>query len=149
MARYNKIFRGPVEKDRPYTQEAIANVALPPGSIVTRNAAGAFILHATAAERGAFYVVSEDYLGQNDPDTDVLSGDTAVAYYPYPSYRFAALVATGNNVPLDGPLTSNGAGILRIAVATEEALFYAEEAFNNTSGSNQLIRVRPAQGEVA
>lgn len=148
MGRYNKIFRGPVEKDRPYAREAKADVALAPGTIVTLNTGGEWIAHDTAGARGDFAVLNEDFLGQQNTDTNIAANDVGVAYFPYPPYRFAALVATGNDITAVGTaLASNGSGVLAIATTGQEILFFAEEVYNNNTGSNQLVRVRPATGE--
>ena len=150
MARFGKIFRGDVRINAAQVQEALMNAALAPGSIVTLNSSGAFIAHNAAGERGAHFVLSEDYLGQNDTDTNVASGDRAVAYIPQPGEYFAALVADGNNITAVGTqLASNGSGALAIATTGQEVLFIAEEVYNNNTGSSQLVRVRPGNGEAA
>lgn len=148
MARFGKIFRGDPRTVSPQVMEGITAAALAPGSIVTLNGAGAIAAHSVAGGRGVVGVLAEDFLGQNDTDTNVASGDTAVVYLPHDGSIFAALVANGVNITAKGAeLASNGAGALALATTGQEVLFYAEEVYNNSTGSAQLVRVRPAQGE--
>lgn len=150
MARYGKIFRGDVRKVSPYVEEAPTSAALAPGSIVELDSSGEWALHGAAGTGGELYVLSEDYLGQKNADVDILDGDVGVGFRPLPPYIFAALVATGNDITArDTALASAGNGVLRIAQASDIVLFYAQEVYNNNTGSSQLVRVRPANREVA
>lgn len=149
MGRHNKIFRGPVEMDRPYSEERVVTADTAPGTLViVNNTTDQFVPHNDAGGRGSFFVLNEDFISQQDTDTNIRAGDIGVAYYPYEKYRFAALLATGNNVSRGQALASNGTGQLRVAQAGEEVLFYAMETYNNDTGSNQLLRVRPGAGEL-
>jgi hypothetical protein len=55
--------------------------------------------------------------------------------------RVYAFIPVGANIPIDGPLTSNGDGTLKTAGATDEVWGKALEAVNNTSGAIARIRV--------
>lgn len=148
MARFNKIFAGPTRDPLPQVKERLAPAGgLTPGSIVTLNGDD-WALHGTAGGRGDLYVVQENYLAMRTPDDDYDEDDTAIGMEPLDEHRFRVLVATGNNVSEGDPLSSLGDGTLGIAGATsgDEVLFFAEESFNNDTGSNQLVTARKASG---
>jgi hypothetical protein len=147
MPRYNKIFAGPVTEVTPQVEECLANVALTPGQIVTRNGSGKFILHATAGGRGRFRVVQDNYLAQEGVDTAIAADDTAIGLIPLDEQFYYVRVVTGQNLTKGDPLVSNGAGALTKGVTSgHHVLFWAEETYNNASGSTQLVLARPGQG---
>ena len=143
MARYNTIFGGPSTVRAPQVEEARANVALTPGHIVILSS-GNFILHNVAGGRGPVRVVQENYLANKTPDDVIAQNNTAMGIIPMPDQILRVLVANGQNVAKGAKLQSNGSGLCIIAAASDEVLFYAEEAFNNNTGSAQLVQVRPA-----
>lgn len=146
MARYNKIFAGPVTENTPQVEEAPCNVALTPGQIVILSA-GKWVAHATAGGRGRIRVLQDNYLAGENPDVQVAANDTGIGMIPLDEQFFYVRVATGNNVPKGGPLVSNGAGLLANGVTTgHQILFWAEEAYNNASGASQLVLARVGQG---
>lgn len=147
MARYNKIYAGPATEVTPQVEEAPANVALTPGMIVTRNGSGKFILHALAGGRGRFRVVQDNYLALEGVDTAIAADDTAIGLIPLDEQFFYVRVATGNNLVKGDPLVSNGAGLLaKGSTQGHHILFWAEETYNNASGSSQLVLARVGQG---
>lgn len=146
MARYNKIFAGPVTENTPQVEELPCNVALTPGQIILASA-GKFIAHATAGARGRIRVLQDNYLALEGPDVQVAANDIGCGLIPLDEQLFYVRVATGNNVPKGGPLVSNGAGLLANGVTSgHQILFWAEEAFNNNTGASQLVLARPATG---
>lgn len=148
--RANKIFAGPVTERQPQVLEApVAGGALLPGTVVLLSS-GTLIAHNGANLRGLFGVLQENYLASEGTDTSIAVGAVGVAVLPLENYVLYARVATGQNVTKGAKLVSNGSGALIIAAAgVKECLFYAEEAYNNTSGSSQLVRVRPAKETTA
>lgn len=150
MARYGTIFAGPVEKTMPYSRNTDVDVDLAPGTIVTLNGDQEFVAHATQGVRGAFYILAENYLTQDDTDTDIPANQTGIGYLPDESCFFHVLVETGTSVVRGvTQLTSNGSGALEIAASGDDVMFIADETYNNTTGSNQLVLVRPYKGSVA
>lgn len=143
MARYNKIFAGPVNAVLPQAIETLATEAIAPGSIVT--AAGALADDTTV---GKVFVAQENYLEMKGVDDAYASGENLIALELLPSLFFNALVATGNNVTVGASLSITAAGTLQIAGTSDFVVATADEAYNNTSGSAQLVRVRPAIGYI-
>ena len=148
MARYNNICLGPADKNlATQSRDDIAVLAIKPGSICTLGAAG-FAVHAVA-NGGAdtiLYIANYNYFQGLDADDDNPAGDTMEGLRPFDDGEFAVLLADGVNVTsLDRALTSVGDGTLDLSlVGTDDTLFYANEIFNNNTGSAQLIRVRKA-----
>ena len=150
MARYGTIFAGPEIKTQPPILERPVDVATAPGTIVTINGTGEFVAHATQGVRGSFFVLREGLLTQDDTDTNIPANGTGLGMYPYDDKFFYVLVETGTSVVNEvTQLTSNGSGALEIATSGDEVLFVAAETYNNTTGSNQLVAVRPYKGSVA
>lgn len=149
MARYNKILAGPPKKVDPQVEEAPCNVALTPGQIVVLNGSGKWIAHATAGGRGRVRVLQDNYLACEDVDTQIAANDTGVGLIPEDDELFYVRVATGNNLTKGDPLVSNGSGVLAKGATTgHHILFWAEETYNNTSGSSQLVLARAATGTI-
>lgn len=149
MGRYNVIYRGPAEMNMPHTEEAAMNAATAPGTLVIKSS-GKFAPHATQGTRPAFFILDKGNLTQSSVDDNIAANDTGVGFLPYDTGRFAVLVETGTNCVKDVTLlTNNTSGVLEVATSGDEVLFVADETYNNTTGSNQLVSVRPYKGSVA
>ncbi|AUR85531.1 hypothetical protein NVP1076O_26 [Vibrio phage 1.076.O._10N.286.51.B7] len=149
MARHNKIHLGPACENRPQTEDALADVAITPGSFVTYNATNEFILAtaALAVQGTELYVASENWFAGLQVDDDNPADQTMTAYKRNPKEILAALLITGQNITArDTALKlSDTAGQLEVAtVGTDHVVAYAREVFNNNTGSAQLIAIRPA-----
>ena len=150
MARYGTIFAGPVQKTMPASVERPADVATAPGTLVTINSTDEFVAHATQGVRGSFFILSESTIIQDDTDTNIAANQTGIGFYPALDCFFHVLVETGSDLTAEvSLLTSNGSGVLEVATSGDEVLFVAAETYNNNTGSNQLVLVRPYQGSVA
>lgn len=118
-----------------------------PGMLVVLSS-GQFIKHATIGQGGDFAIAKENSLAQDKVSTVYANGDTVFAYDPQPNVLFNVRVAASQNITAVGtPLTSNGAGLLKICATngTEEVLFYADEVINvGAGGAGTLVRVRVA-----
>ena len=118
-----------------------------PGMIVALSS-GQFIKHNVAGQGGDFTIAKENSLGQDKVSTIYTLGDTVFTYEPQPNVLFNVRVAASQNISAVGtPLTSNGAGLLKIAATngTEEVLFYADEVVNvGAGGAGTLVRARVA-----
>jgi len=62
---------------------------------------------------------------------------------------FNVRVPTGTNVAKGAELTTNATGHFVLTAAGDRIIAIAEEAYNNTTGSDQLVRVRAAKGHLA
>lgn len=148
MARYNKIDLGPSTEKLPQVREALAAADTTPGAVVLMAAGELAGATATTALEGVqLYVADAGWCSGLDVDDAVPAGDTLIAHKMLPAKRYAALVATGNNITaVDTPLkVSATAGQLEIGTAgTDHIVAYADEIYNNASGSAQLVSIRPA-----
>jgi hypothetical protein len=143
MARYNKIYLGPVEKTKPQVREAIAAAALKPGRLVVMSS-GEFAL-AGATTVGQVLIVQDNYLAMKGVDTDWAADSTAIAMEMNDECLYAARIANGVNITAIGTaLTPAANGTLGIASTSDLVVAYSDEIYNNTSGSEQLLRIRPA-----
>lgn len=143
MARYNKIFLGPVEKTKPQVRELLASAALKPGRLAVISG-GAFAL-AAATTVGKVWLIQDNYLTLKSVDDDWASGDRAIGIEMEDDCIYAARIATGVNITAIGmALTPGATGTLAIASTGDLVVAYSEEVYNNDSGSEQLLRIRPA-----
>lgn len=148
MARYNKIFLGPSKKVCAPAREAKSAAAMPAGAVCALTS-GAFVpaTATTAVEGVKLYVMDAGYCSGYTTDDSVPIGDTLIGLHLVPTCSYAALLATGNNVAaVDTPLTMSATGgQLEIGTpGTDHIVAYADEVYNNASGSAQLIAIRPA-----
>lgn len=143
MSRYNKIFLGPADKGKPQVLEAPANVALKPGRLVVLSS-GRFAL-AAATTVGKVWLVQDNYLALKNVDVDWDADDTAIGIEMKDDELYAARIANGVNITAIGTALTPGAnGTLAIAATSDLVVAYAAEIYNNTSGSEQLIAIKPA-----
>ncbi len=143
MARYNKIFLGPTDKNFPQVREAIAAVALKPGRLVVMSS-GKFALAGTSTI-GQVLLVQDNYLTLKGVDTDWAADVRAIAIEMDDQCLYAARIANSVNIAAIGTaLTPAANGTLGIASTGDLIVAYSDEIYNNTSGSEQLIRIRPA-----
>lgn len=146
MARYNKIDLGPAIENCPQIEEGISAVAVTPGSI-TRFDAGAVVLAsaADAVQGNQLYVADHQWCAGRDVDADTPAGETVLNHVPLNRKRYAALLLAGQNVlSVDTPLKVSATdGVLEIGTpGTDHIVAYSREAYNNTTGENQLIAIR-------
>ena len=142
MARFNKIYAGPVTQVTPQVRELPADVAITPGQLIVATA-GEFAL-ATAATVGKVWVAQDNYLVQEGTDTPYAIGDTVIGMELLDEQFFNVRVATGNNLVIGSPLTPAASGALALAATADLVVAYSEETYNNNTGSAQLVRVRAA-----
>jgi hypothetical protein len=142
MARYNVILAGPADKVKPQVREAICAAAVLPGTVVV--ASGLNFAQAGANATARAYLVQDNYLALKDVDTAWPAGDRVVGLNLQDDELYNVRVPTGQNIAHDAPLTTNAAGKLVLATTGQRILFFAAEAYNNTSGADQLVRARTA-----
>lgn len=143
MARFNKIFLGPVQKTLPQVKELLAAAALKPGRLAVITS-GKFAL-AAATTVGKVWLIQDNYLAMKSVDTDWAVDNTAIGIEMEDDCLYAARISTGVNITAVGtPLTPGATGTLAIAGVSDLVVAYSDEVYNNNSGSEQLIRIRPA-----
>lgn len=143
MARYNKIYLGPVEKVKPQVKELLAAAALKPGRLAVISS-GKFAL-AGATTVGKVWLIQDNYLALKGVDDDWAQDSLAIGIELDDQSLYAARIANGVNVSAIGTaLTPAANGTLAIASTSDLIVAYSEEVYNNNSGSEQLLRVRPA-----
>jgi len=147
MPRFNKIFAGPVTETLPQVQEAILNGAYLPGTAVVRSSNNFAQAGANSGDR--IYILQDNYLAMKGVDDAWPSGDRGVGLELLDEQFYNVRVPTGVNVAKDAELTTNSAGKFVLATSGQNVIVVAEEAFNNNTGSDQLVRVRKAPRNVA
>ena len=143
MARFNKIFLGPVDDNKPQVKELLGDVALKPGRLVVVSS-GKWAL-AAATTVGKVWLVQDNYLAMKGVDDDWLDEDRVVALEMSGDNVLDARIANGVNITAIGtPLTPGATGTLAIASTSDLIVAYSDEVYNNNSGSEQLLKIRPA-----
>lgn len=135
----NKTFLGSVENNQPEQVELPGAAAgILPGNLLLR-ASDEFKLHDGADAGGFVYVAKEAPHG--DTDRAYLADETVFAYRPKSGDYYQMLVATGQTLVVDSPLTSNGAGLLVLATpATDVVICYANEAITTTATTPVAVK---------
>jgi hypothetical protein len=147
MARYNKIFAGPVDKTLPQVHEATVNVGggAAPGSLVVLSG-GEFVLAGTSTV-GKVWCLQDAYLTGKKVTDNVPDNDTGVGLELLPGMLYNMRVATGNNLVKGDALIPGASGTLVKAAGNKKMVVaFADETYNNDTGSTQLVRVRAAIG---
>lgn len=145
MARYNKVFAGPVTQTTPQVTEAPASADILPGSVLILTD-GKFA-PAGAAATGKIYIAQDNYLTLGGVDEAYAAGDVTIGMEMLDQQLFNARVAAGSNLSKGTALSPGADGALVAAAAgSKMVVAFSDETFNNTTGSAQLVRVRAAKG---
>ena len=147
MARFNKIYAGPVTEPTPQVQERICAAAILPGTALVES--GVNFAQAGANSGDKLYVAQDNYLALKGTDDAWPAGDTIIGMELLDEQFFNVRVPTGVNVARGAELTTNAAGKFVLATTGQNVVVVAEEAFNNNTGSDQLVRARVARRNVA
>lgn len=147
MARFNKIYAGPVTEVTPQVQERICAAAILPGTALVES--GANFAQAVANSGEKLYVAQDNYLALKGVDDAWPAGDTIIGMELLDDQFFNVRVPTNVNVARGSKLTTNAAGKFVLATTGQNVAVVAEEAFNNNTGSDQLVRVRVARRNTA
>lgn len=147
MARYNKIYAGPVGEVAPQVAERICAAAVTPGTALIDS--GANFAVAGATTNAKVYIAQDNYLALKGVDDAWPAGDRVIGMEMLDEQFFNVRVPTATNVARGAGLTTNATGRFVIATTGQRIIATAEEAYNNTSGSDQLVRVRAAKGHLA
>jgi hypothetical protein len=147
MPRFNKIYAGPVTEVTPQVQERVVNGAYLPGTAVVITSGN--FAQAGANSGDKLYLLQDNYLALKGVDDAWPSGDRAIGMELLDEQFFNVRVPTGVNVAQDAELTTNGSGKFVLATTGQNVVVIAEEAFNNNTGSDQLVRARVARRNIA
>lgn len=147
MARYNKIFAGPVDEVKPQVQERLCAAAILPGTALVES--GSSFAQAGANAPGKVYVAQDNYLAMKGVDDAWAANDRIVGLEMLDEYFLNLRVPTGVNVARGSELTTSAAGKFVLATTGQRVIAIAEEAYNNTSGADQLVRGRVARNQLA
>jgi hypothetical protein len=144
MARFNKIFAGPVTQVTPQVREApAADGNIKPGNLIVLSS-GEFT-RAAATTVGKVWIAQDNYLAMKGVDDAYAADDVVIGMELLDEQFFNGRVANGVNISAVGTALTPGAnGTLAIASTSDLVIGYAEEIYNNTSGAEQLVRFRAA-----
>lgn len=147
MTTANVVFSGPADVVKPTYQEAqvASGQTILPGHLVLKNSGGEWINHNVDGQGGAYRIADINIIEQKGVTDALTVGQDSGAFWPRTGETYNIIVADGETVVVDSPLTSNGDGTCKVAATdgTEEVLFYAEEAAS-PSGSTARVRARVA-----
>lgn len=128
-------------------KEGIAGATITPGMLVERNANAEVIPHASdGASAQPAFAVEYDMTGRGIDD-NYASGDQVIYKVAYEGSEINALIADGESIAYDDPLTSNGDGSLREAGAGDHVVALARAAAT-PSGSTARCIVEVTSGYV-
>lgn len=147
MARYNKIYAGPVSEVLPQVQERLCAAAILPGTALVES--GSSFAQAGAASNAKIYIAQENYLAMKGVDDAWEANDRIIGMEMLDEQFFNVRVPTGTNVARGAALTTNASGKFVLTATGNRIIAFAEEAYNNTSGADQLVRVRAAKSALA
>jgi hypothetical protein len=147
MARYNKIFAGPAQANLPQVHEALVNAGagLLPGSVVVLSS-GEWVYAGTSTV-GKVWLLQDNYLAGGDVDDVIADNQTGIGMELIPGMLYYARVSTGNNLAKGDALIPGASGVLVKSTGNKKMVVaFADETYNNDTGSTQLVRVRAATG---
>ena len=117
--------------------------ALAAGNVLKLNSSGQFLAHATNGKRqDAIYIARNlEHEGLQTADA-IPASSIVVGEIAETGRELAVLVAATSALKEDTPLTSNGAGLLRIAVlGTDDVIAYSQEVIT-VGAAPELVKVR-------
>ena len=144
MARFNKVYAGPVTETLPQVVERLAAVAINPGQMITINGSNAFAL-AVANTDTKVFIAQDNYLTLKGPDVAWGIGETTIGMEMLQDRLFNARVAATVVVTVGAALALGAAGVLVLATAGSRVVAFAEETVT-VGATADLVRVRAATG---
>lgn len=148
MARHNKIYAGPVEYTLPQVQEAVKDTTTLPGTAVKFASTGKFVAGA-ASDNAKLFIAQDNYLLLKGVDDAWAAGDRIIGMEILDERFYWVRVPTGQNLVKGDALTTDASGKFIKAATGNRIVLHAEETYNNTTGADQLVLARKAQGNLA
>lgn len=135
---FNTIRVASAIKNDPIKVEKPADAAISPGHIIIANSTNEFLKHATDGAGGMIFVADLNML--DTVSVAYATGDTVQAYQPVGGETYNVRAKTGQAFVKDiTPMTSDGAGRVRVGVVgTDTIIAYAAETVT-TSANEQLV----------
>lgn len=128
-------------KNDPIKVEKPADAALSPGHILIANATNEFLKHSADGKAGMVFIADVNML--DGVTTAYATGDTVQAYQPLSGETYQVRAKTGQELVKDiTPVTSDGAGRVRVAVVGTDAIIGYAAATVTTSADEQLVLVK-------
>ena len=140
MARFNKIYAGPVEAVLPQVQEAVKTTTTLPGTAMKFS--GSNFVAAGAADNAKLFLAQDNYLLLKGVDDVWAANERVIGMELLPDRFYHVRVPTGQNIAKGDALTTDANAKFVKAATGNRIVFFAEEAYNNTSGADQLVRAR-------
>lgn len=147
MARYNVIACGPFTEATPQVQERVCATAVLPGTAVVES--GAAFAQAGANALTKVYIAQDNYLALKGVDDTWAANARIIGLEMLDEQFFNVRVPTGVNVARGSQLTTHSSGKFTLATTGQRVIMIAEEAYNNASGADQLVRARVARNQLA
>lgn len=149
MTTANVVFSGPATVDPLREEKRVASgETILPGHLVL-NSSGEWKNHDAAGAAGPFRIANLNHFEQKSVTDALTVGQSSEAFVPRDGEDYNIVVADGEVVSVDSPLTSNGDGTMKVATVTgatpDVVLMYAREAAS-PSGSTARVRARVAVG---
>ena len=127
--------------NNPRKLEKPADAALSPGHVIIANSTNEFLKHATDGAAGLVFIADVNML--DGVEAAYATGDTVQAYQPVSGeYYWVRAKITQALVKDITPLTSDGAGRVRVAIVGTDAIIAYAAATVTTSADEQLVLVK-------
>ena len=123
MARFNKIYAGPVTEVTPQVQERICAAAVLPGIGLVESGSAFAIAGANSGDK--LYIAQDNYLAMKGTDDAYAANDTVLALELLDEQFFNVRVPTGVNVARGSELTTNSAGKFVLATTGQNVAVVA------------------------
>lgn len=134
----NVIYVGSAINNSPIKVEKPADAALSPGHIIIANSTGEFLKHATDGAAGMVFVAGLNL--HSGLTENYATGDTVQAYQPVSGETYQVRAKTGQALVQDiTPLTSDGAGRVRVGVVGTDAIIAYAAQTVTTTANEQLV----------
>lgn len=127
-----------------YVEGILGENDILPGTAVDYGASGFDVYNSGTSTRDPL-IMDINAVKQGNMSDLWLNGETGVALQPRPGQKFNMRAAAGITANLGTPLSLDGVGRVKVAVATEVIVGYLDETVSATS-ADDLVRVRWSTG---
>lgn len=121
-------------------RNAKADAALKPGHIITKNATDEVLKHATAGAGGQIMVAMEDRLIGRTINDAYAEAESVPYHIPTTGdWLYLRVAAAASAIVHNAPLTSDGAGCVKLATGDDIIIARALEALDNSAGGSEAF----------